>query len=211
MSQITTIKRAPHKSREDQESKERILNRAITAHVGIEIDGQPFVLPVLVAPYKDGLILHGSTASRLFKKLSDGEKACVTITLIDGLVLARSTYHSSMHYQSLMAFGRGQLLEGDEKRSALQALSDHLMPGRRAELRKSTEKELKATSVLFFPLDEWSIKVSDNAPKDDVEDLDTEVWAGVLPMKTIYSEPINAPDLKFDLPAPEYIKNWPLR
>lgn len=211
MSQITTIKRAPHKSRQDQESKERILNRAITAHVGVEIDGQPFVLPVLVAPFKGGLILHGSTASRLFKKLSEGAKACVTITLIDGLVLARSTFHSSMHYQSLMAFGTGNLLEGEEKRDAANALSDHLMPGRRAELRESMDQELKATSIIYFPLNEWSIKVSDYAPKDDPEDIETEVWAGVLPMQTVYGQPIDAPDLKFELSAPEYIKTWPLR
>ncbi len=211
MSQITTVKRAPHKAREDEESKDKILRRAITAHVGIQIDGQPFVLPVLVAPFKDGLVLHGSTASRLFKALASGAKACVTITLIDGLVLARSTFHSSMHYQSLMAFGQGKLIEGDEKRAALQALSDHLMPGRRAELRKSTEKELKATSIIFFPLDEYSIKVSNSAPKDDLEDLDTKVWAGVLPMQTIYGQPIEAPDLKFDLTPPEYLKDWPLR
>lgn len=211
MSEITTIKRSPHKASYDQEAKARILQRAITAHVGIEIDGQPFVIPLLVAPYKEGLVLHGSTASRLFKHLATGAKACVSITLIDGLVVARSTFNSSMHYQSLMAFGSGYLLEGVEKESALMALSEHLMPGRLADLRESSEKEMKATSLIFFPLDEISIKISNYHPKDEPEDLDLEVWAGVLPMKTVYGDPIDAPDLKFDINAPEYLAAWPLR
>ena len=216
MTADTKIHRSPHKSKNDIESRDAILNRAIVAHVGITIDDQPYVLPVLCAPYMsesgDQLILHGSSASRLFKALGEGTPACVTITLIDGLVLARSTFNSSMHYQSLMAFGSGhEITDLDEKRRALQVLSDHLFPERRAELRKSTEQEIKATSVVSFPLNNLSIKVSDGQPKDDKEDLETEVWAGILPMQTIYGAPIAAADLKFDLPAPDYIKNWPLR
>ena len=208
----TKVHRSPHKERIDEGTKSEILKRAITAHVGITIEDQPYVLPVLIAPFKDGLLLHGSTASRLFKHLASGAPACVTITLVNGLVLARSTFNSSMHYQSLMAFGTArEITELDEKRPALQALSDHLMPGRRAELRKSTEQEIKATSVLFFPLDQISMKIADYDPRDDKDDLDTPVWAGVLPMKTIYGEPRAAADLKFDLPAPNYLKSWPLR
>ena len=111
-----------------------------------------------------------------------------------------------------MAFGAGrELTELDEKRPALQALSDHLMPNRRTELRKSTEQEIKATSIVAFPLVQVTIKVSDYDPRDDKADLDTPVWAGVVPMETIYKTPRAAEDLKFDLPAPDYIKNWPLR
>ena len=206
------LRRSPHKERSDFAAREAILKRAIVAHVGITIDEQPYVLPVLCAPHNNELLLHGSTASRLFKALASGTPACVTITLVDGLVLARSTFHSSMHYQSLMAFGHGrELIELDEKRLALQALSDHLFPHRRAELRKSTEQEIKATSVVSFPLDQITIKVSDGQPKDDKEDLEAQIWAGILPMQTIYGKPIPAEDLKFDLTAPEYIKNWPLR
>lgn len=206
------IHRSPHKERTDEAAKEAILKRAIVAHVGITIDDQPYVLPVLCAPHSGELLLHGSTASRLFKALASGVPACVTITLIDGLVMARSTFNSSMHYQSLMAFGAGrELTELDEKRPALQALSDHLMPNRRTELRKSTEQEIKATSIVAFPLDQVTIKVSDYDPRDDKADLDTPVWAGVVPMETIYKTPRAAEDLKFDLPAPDYIKNWPLR
>jgi nitroimidazol reductase NimA-like FMN-containing flavoprotein (pyridoxamine 5'-phosphate oxidase superfamily) len=206
------IHRGPHKERTDEAARDAILNRAIIAHVGITIDDQPYVLPVLCAPHNGELILHGSTASRLFKALAAGAPACVSITLVDGLVMARSTFNSSMHYQSLMAFGKGrELTNPDEKRPALQALSDHLMPHRREELRKSTEQELKATSVVAFPLDQITMKVADYDPRDDKDDLDTPVWAGVVPMKTIYEAPRAAADLKFDLPAPDYIKNWPLR
>ena len=206
------IRRGAQKERVDDAAKDAIINRAIVGHVGITIENQPYVLPVLIAPYKGELLLHGSTASRLFKALASGAPACVTITLVDGLVMARSTFHSSMHYQSLMAFGKArELTDPEEKRPALQALSDHLMPGRRTELRKSTEQELKATSILSFPLNQVTMKVADYDPRDDKDDLDTPVWAGVVPMQTIYGTPRAAQDLKFDLPAPDYIKNWPLR
>jgi nitroimidazol reductase NimA-like FMN-containing flavoprotein (pyridoxamine 5'-phosphate oxidase superfamily) len=134
----TKVHRAPHKQVYEPAAVRRILERAIVAHVAVSIDGQPYCLPVACAPYGDELLLHGSTASRLFKTLSEGAPACVTITLVNGLVLARSSFESSMHYESLMAFGRARLLSEDEKRPALQSLTDHLFPNRRAELRPST-------------------------------------------------------------------------
>lgn len=205
----TKIRRAPHKQVFEPEAARRILERGIIAHVAISIDGQPYCLPVAFAPYGDELLLHGSSASRLFKALADGTPACVTITLVDALVLARSSYESSMHYQSLMALGSARLLDEEEKRPALQALTDHLFPERRSELRKSTEQEIKATTIVAFPLNEISIKVSDAQPDDSEQDCESNVWAGILPIETKYGTPIPADNLRSGIPAPEYISRWP--
>ena len=205
----TKVHRAPHKQVYDPAVVRGILERAIIAHVAITIEDQPFCLPVSCAPFGDELLMHGSVASRLFKALSEAVPACVTITLLDALVLARSSFESSMHYQSLMAFGRARLLKDDEKRSALQALTDHLFPERRAELRESTEKELKATSVVAFPLNEISIKISQGQPDDPESDLDSDVWAGILPIISNYGAPISANNLSSDISIPDYISRWP--
>ena len=206
----TRVRRVPHKQVFDDALAKEILAAAICAHVSITVDGQPYGLPVACAPYGDEVILHGSNASRLFRSLASGTPACVTVTLIQGLVLARTSFESSMHYKSLMAFGTARVIDGDEKRIALRTLTDHLFPERREELRLSSEKEVNATSVLAFPLDEISIKVSNAQPDDDVADLDAEVWAGIVPMSTIYGEPIAAEDLREGIPIPDYISRWPI-
>jgi nitroimidazol reductase NimA-like FMN-containing flavoprotein (pyridoxamine 5'-phosphate oxidase superfamily) len=211
MTKRTEVHRAPHKQVVDPEVVRAIFARAITAHVAIAVDGQPFALPVACAPYGEELLLHGSTASRLFRELMAGTPACVTITHIDALVLARSSFESSMHYQSLMALGRARVISEDEKRLALQALTDHLFPQRRAELRISTENEIKATAIVAFPLTEISVKVSDAQPNDSELDLDSEVWAGILPLKLTYGIPIAAENLRPDISVPDYITTWPPR
>ncbi len=205
----TKVHRAPHKQVNDPAVARGILERAIIAHVAITIADQPYCLPVSCAPYGDELLMHGSVASRLFKALADGAPACVTITLVDGLVLARSSFESSMHYQSLMAFGRARLLNNEEKRPALQALTDHLFPERRVELRKSTDQELKATAVVAFPLNEISIKVSQGQPDDPESDLGSGVWAGIIPIHSTYGDPIPANNLRSGIPIPDYISRWP--
>lgn len=205
----TKVHRAPHKQVFDPAAARRILERAIIAHVAISFDGQPYCIPVACAPFGDELLLHGSTASRLFKALSEGAPACVTITLVDALVLARSSFESSMHYQSLMALGRARSLDDEEKRPALQALTDHLFPERRSELRKSTENELKATTIVAFPLNEISIKVSSGQPDDPESDLEAGVWAGILPISSNYGVPIPAENLKPGIAVPDYISRWP--
>ena len=205
----TRVRRAPHKQVFEPEAARRILERAIIAHVAVVIDGAPFSLPVACAPFNDELLLHGSTASRLFKVLMDGAPACVSITLIDALVLARSSFESSMHYQSLIAFGSARALNDGEKLPALMALTDHLFPERRAELRPSTEKEIKATAVLAFPLTEISIKVSNGQPDDPESDLNSDVWAGILPITSHYGLPKPAENLRTGIPIPEYISRWP--
>lgn len=204
----TKVHRAPHKQVIDADVVREILDRAIIAHVAICVDDQPFVLPVACAPYGDELLMHGSPASRLFKRLAEGAPACVTITLIEGLVLARSGFESSMHYRSLMALGRARELDEKEKSEALQVLTDHLFPERRDELRASTPKELKATMVVAFPLNEISVKVSSGQPDDSEEDLAATVWAGVVPIKSIYGDPMPATNLREGIQVPEYISRW---
>jgi hypothetical protein len=205
----TKVRRSPEKQVDDPEILRAILARAIIAHVAISIDDQPFVLPVACAPYKDELLLHGSTASRLFKALASGASACVSITLVDALVLARTSFDSSMRYHSLMAFGKARLIEGEEKVSALDALTDHLFPERAIELRQSDEQEIKATSILAFPLSEISIKVSMSVVDDAETEPDTNIWAGIVPISSIYERPIPADDLQSGIEVPEYISRWP--
>lgn len=205
----TKVHRAPHKQVFDPVVARRILERAIIAHVAICIDDQPYVLPVTCAPYGDELLIHGSPASRLFKELAAGAPACVTVTLVDGLVLARSAFESSMHYQSLMAFGSARLLDGEEKSVALEVLTDHLFPERRSELRESTEKEVNATTIVAFPLTEISIKVSAGQPDDPESDLESNVWAGILPIASTYCSPVPAMNLRPGIETPEYISRWP--
>jgi len=204
----TKVHRAAHKQVFDREAARRILERAIIAHVAIDIDGQPYCLPVACAPFGNELLLHGSNASRLFKTLAEGAPACVTITLVDALVLARSAFESSMHYQSLMALGNARAVEGDEKIRALEALTDHLFPERRSELRESTDQEIRATAVVAFPLNEISIKVSQGQPDDLESDLDSRVWAGIVPISSIYETPIPADNLEPGTPVPTYISRW---
>ena len=208
MSDRTKVHRSPHKESFDPAVARSIVERALVANVAIVVDGQPYSIPVACSPYGDELLLHGSTASRLFKLLSDGAPACLTITHVNGLVLARSSFESSMHYESLMALGSARIVEGNEKVSALDILTDHLFPQRRGELRASTEKEIKATTILAFPLSEISVKVSNGQPDDLESDLDSDVWAGILPIKTQYGVAIPADNLRPGLPIPDYIATW---
>lgn len=205
----TPIKRLPHKESHDRKDLLEVLNRSRVAHVAID-DGGPVIIPVAVAPWRDGseLLLHGSTASRLFKKLSEGSAACISLTVLDGLVLARSAFESSMNYRSLIAFGSARNLEGAEKEEALLALTEHLFPERTAELRASTDKELRATSIVAFPLADYTIKVSDKEPEDPEEDLKERVWAGVVPIHQVLGEPVPASNLDPEIKLPEYIKRW---
>lgn len=205
----TNVHRLPQKQVFDTYVVRTILARAILAHVAISVEGQPYSLPLVCAPFADELLLHGSNASRLFKVLSSGAPACVSITLVDGLVLARSAFESSMHYHSLIALGSARVIQENEKEAALLALTGHLFPERGKELRASTEQELRATSLLAFPLTEVSVKVS-SGPVDDPEaDLQSDVWAGIVPITSSYGEPIASQDLKSGIEIPDYISGWP--
>lgn len=183
-----------------------MLDAALVAHVAVVDDeGQPFVLPMACARDGDRLLLHGSTASRLMQSLASGAPTCATITLLDGLVYARSAFESSMHYRSAMVFGVAVRLPEGEALEAFRVLTEHLLPGRWAELRLPKRKELAATTLLALPLTDWSVKVSDGPPDDPEEDLDSPVWAGVLPLALAVGIPQDAPDLLAGHPVPPHV------
>jgi len=202
------VRRIPEKSVEDRAVVEAILDAGLVAHVGIvDEDGQPFVVPVAYARDGDRLLFHGSTGSRLFRRLAEGAPTCVTVTLLDGLVLARSAFESSMNYRGVMALGRCEVLEGIERDRALRVVSDHLLPGRWDDIRPPSRKELAATLVLALPLDEVSAKVSDKMPEDDPQDVDRPVWGGVVPLRETFGEPM--PDERGSAyPVPAYLESW---
>jgi nitroimidazol reductase NimA-like FMN-containing flavoprotein (pyridoxamine 5'-phosphate oxidase superfamily) len=206
VSERTRIRRLPEKARVDTAALHEVLDAAKVAHVAfVDVTG-PVNVPVAVARDGDRLLLHGSTGSRLFRTLAAGTEVCATVTLLDGLVLARSAFESSMHYRSAMVFGV-PVPVGD-KLTALHRMSEAWMPGRWETLRPPTGKELAATVVLALPLSEWSLKVSDGPPDDPPEDLDAPVWAGTLPLVTSHGDPVPAPDLRGDPAVPAYLGEW---
>jgi nitroimidazol reductase NimA-like FMN-containing flavoprotein (pyridoxamine 5'-phosphate oxidase superfamily) len=207
--QRTRIRRLPEKSVDDVAVLQALLDAARVAHVGFTDEhGRPVVIPTGVARDRDRVLLHGSTGSRLYRRLASGADVCVTVTLLDGVVLARSAFESSMHYRSAVLFGTVTEVTGEDKVAALRAMSEAWLPGRWDTLRAPTEKELAATTVLALPLDEWSVKVSDAPPGDPDEDLDAPVWAGVLPIVTSYGAPVPAPDLRGNPRFPVEAASW---
>jgi nitroimidazol reductase NimA-like FMN-containing flavoprotein (pyridoxamine 5'-phosphate oxidase superfamily) len=202
------VRRLPDKQVHGRDALDRLLDAALVGHVAVVDDGQPFVVPVALARDGDRVLFHGSTASRLFRALAAGEPTCLTVTIVDGLVLARSQLESSMHYRSAMVLGRCEVLDGPEKAAAMRTLTEHLMPGRGADAREASAKELGATAVLAMPLVEWSVKVSDGPPDDAEGDLDRPVWAGTLPLQRRWGPPVPAPDLTVDAGVPQYVRAW---
>jgi hypothetical protein len=193
----------------DRAALDAVLDAGRVAHVAVHDEAaQPYVVPVAYARDGDAVLFHGSTASRLFRSLAEGAPTCLTVTLLDGLVLARSVFESSMHYRSAMVLGSATPLEHRDKAAGLERISEHLMPGRWADARAPSRKELAATLVLSLPLAEWSVKVSAGPPDDAEDDLDLPVWAGVLPLHTVAGEPVAAPDLRGDPAVPAYVAGW---
>lgn len=202
----TKFKREAHRGSHDFALACQILDTGKVCHVGFSLDEQPYVLPMSYGRLGDQLLLHGSIASRTMKNLANGLLCCVTVTHFDGLVYARSTFNSSMNYRSVMVFGTARLVtDPDEKRIGIQALVDHLMPGRRADLRKSTSKELNATSLLVLPIETFSSKCRSGPPEDAKGDLDARVWAGVVPLELVAGEPVDAPDMLPGMIRPDYL------
>lgn len=200
------FKRAAERGSHDFALACEILDAGKICHVGFTCKDQPYVLPMAYARQGDELLIHGSIASRLMKALATGLHCCVTVTHFDGLVYARSSFHSSMNYRSVMIFGCARLItDSDEKRTGIHTLVDHLMPGRRAELRTSTDKELNATSLLVLPIETFSSKCRSGPPNDPESDLDARVWAGVVPLELTAGEPVDAPDLLPGIKRPEYL------
>ncbi len=206
--QRAQVRRIPKRGSYDEATIHAILDAAFLAHVGFQVDGQPFVIPTLFGRKGNTLFLHGSAASRMLGELATGVNACVTVTLVDGLVLARSAFHHSMNYRSVVAFGMARKIEdAGEKEEALRVISDHLIAGRWDDVRTPTAKELKATSVLAFEIEEASAKVRTGPPVDDEEDYDLPVWAGVLPLQTVTEPPIPDPRLRDGMGVPAYLAN----
>ena len=202
-----TVRRLPQRATYEREQVYQILDAGFVCHVGFVVAGQPFVIPTAYGRAADTLYVHGAAASRMLKTLAQGVDVCVTVTHVDGLVLARSAFHHSLNYRSVVVFGRASVVEGrDEKLKALRAFMEHLTPGRWDEVREPNERELNATLVLALPLAEASAKVRTGAPIDDEEDLTLGVWAGVLPLRTVAGEPVRDPFLPDETPLSHSIK-----
>jgi nitroimidazol reductase NimA-like FMN-containing flavoprotein (pyridoxamine 5'-phosphate oxidase superfamily) len=205
----TRVKRVPERGRYDRETVHAILDAGLICHVGFVADGQPLVIPTL--HWRDGerLLIHGSSASRMIRVLAAGAEACVTVTLFDGLVLARSAFHHSVNYRSVVVLGTATAIEDPgEKTAVLSCLMERIVPGRWAEVRGPTAQELKATGVLAFPLDEVSAKLREGPPKDDEEDYALSVWAGVVPVRLVADPPVADPRLDPATPVPAYAVGW---
>ena len=205
----TTVKRLPIRASYDREAIRSILDEALICHLGFASGGQPYVIPTIHARRDDHLLIHGSQASRMLRTVRTGVDVCVTVTLLDGLVLARSAFHHSMNYRSVVILGRATQVTSDaEKNAALEAFTNHVVPGRWDDVRQPTEQELKATTVLALPLEEVSAKVRTGGPVDDEPYYALPVWAGVLPLEVAVKEPIPDAQRRNDPPVPEYMKNY---
>ena len=209
-SERTRVRRLPDKAVSDRAVLDAILDEGLVAHVGIVQDGQPFVLPVGYARRGDEVIVHGSTGSRLFRTLAEGAPACLTVTLLDGLVYARSAFESSMNYRSAMLLGSCHRLEGDDELDALRVLSDHLLPGRWEEARQPSKKERASTITAAMPIEEWSVKVGAGGPGDDPSDLENEpwrsIWAGHVPITQVLLPAIGDEHVPAGVAVPTYVQ-----
>lgn len=205
----TKLRRRPTRGHYDSETVFRILDEAFVCHVGFSVESQPYVIPTTFGRVGRTLYIHGSAMSRMLRALADGVQVCVTVTLVDGLVFARSAFHNSMNYRSVVILGRALPVESsEEKLEALQAFTEHVMPGRWKEIRPPTEQELKGTSVLRLPLEEVSAKVRTGPPIDDEEDYAMRVWAGVLPLALTCGTPQTADRVPVGVHPPAYVTEY---
>jgi uncharacterized protein len=204
-SERTRVVREPQRGVYDRETIYKILDEGLVCHVGFSADGQPFVIPTLYARIGDAIHFHGSAASRMLRGVSEGANVCVTVTLTDGIVLARSVFNHSMNYRSVVALGKATLVDApQEKLAALRAFTEKILPKRWDDARQPNEKELKATSILRLPLTEASAKVRVGPPEDDAPDYALHVWAGVIPLRTVAGAPIRDEKCDLGIPLPAY-------
>ena len=207
--QRTTIKRIPKRANYECETVYQILDEGLVCHVGFVVDGQPFVIPTAYGRVEDKLYIHGSPASRMLRNLQEGIPVCITVTLIDALVLARSAFHHSMNYRSVVVFGTASVVSNpEEKLEALHAFTEHVVPGRWEEVRQPSRSELTGTLVLSLPLVEASAKVRTGPPSDDEADYSIPVWAGEIPLRVVADAPIDDSRLQPGLILPSYVKNY---
>jgi nitroimidazol reductase NimA-like FMN-containing flavoprotein (pyridoxamine 5'-phosphate oxidase superfamily) len=208
----TTLKRLPERGSFDRAMVYSILDEAFICHVGFAVEGRPFVIPTSYVRVEDRLFIHGSAASRMLRSLSEGISVCVTVTLIDGLVLARSAFHHSINYRSVVILGVATALtDSDQKFSALKAFTEHVVPGRWAHVRPPNDQELKATTVLSLPLAEVSAKIRTGGPKDDQEDYAIPVWAGELPLRLLPGTPLSDAKSRAEYPVPDHVSSYDRR
>lgn len=207
---LNKVRRIPERGAYDPETIYAIIDAALICHVGFVQDGQPFVIPTIHARVGDEILLHGAKASRLLKHVQSGQPICASFTLLDGLVLARSVFHSSMNYRSAVVFGHGRIIEDEaEKVRGLAAISEHLLPGRWDDARPPTAQELQATTLVAVAIDSASAKARSGPPSDDEEDYTLPIWAGVLPIRQQFLVPEADPRLIEGVPVPEYIGKNP--
>jgi uncharacterized protein len=202
----TKLRRVPARGSHDRETIDAILDEAMIGHLGFVHDGRPAVIPTLQARIGDEVLIHGSAASRALRALEDGLDACLTVTLVDGIVLARSAFHHSMNYRSVVLYGTARPVTGRARlEAAVEAFTEKLVPGRWADVRWPTAKELKGTAVLALPIAEGSAKVRSGPPIDDDEDYELDVWAGVVPLRLTPGAPEPDPALRDGIPMPAYV------
>jgi nitroimidazol reductase NimA-like FMN-containing flavoprotein (pyridoxamine 5'-phosphate oxidase superfamily) len=208
----TRVVREAHRAVYDREAAYRILDEGFLCHVGFVVDGQPFVIPTSYGRKDANLYIHGSAASRMLRQMKESIPVCITVTLLDGLVLARSIFNQSMNYRSVVVLGKVTLVDDpEEKIEALRTLSEHILPGRWADSRQPNASELKQTSVLRLPIEEFSAKVRVGPAIDDEEDYSFPTWAGVVPLDTVAGMPIDDSRLLSGQTAPEYARNYTRR
>lgn len=208
----TRIRRLPKRGHYDRATIYQILDEALICHVGFLEAGQPYVIPINFARMGDALVMHGARASRLLCHIADGHPVCVEATVVDGLVLARAVFHHSVNYRSVVLFGRGKLIQKDEQKlAALEAITEHLIPGRWQEARLPNRKELNATSVVTIEIESASAKVRTGPPVDDEADYSLPVWAGLLPIEASPLPPIRDEQQAEDVPLPAYVAGYSRR
>lgn len=208
MSEKTRIGRLPERAVFDRAEINAILDEGLVCHVAYLTDGRPVVIPTLYVRDADRILIHGSNSMGIAKAVRAGSPLSVAVTHIDGLVVARSAFNSSANYRSVVIHGRARLLADEEKKEAFDFIVDRLIPGRRGEIRPSTESEIRQTSIVELGLDEVSAKVRSGGPDDDPEDLQAEVWAGVVPMSTVSGEPVPDPGLRPGIKLPDYLRDF---
>ncbi len=203
---LTALTRLPELRSTDRAQLDALLDQSKVGHVGFVVAGQPVVIPTAIARDADRVLLHGSSGSKWMRHLAAGTDVAVAVTALEGLVVARSAFESSMHYRSAVLFGRCEVVDGEQKRAGLDVLTNHLMPGRVVEVRAPTVKELAATLVLALPITTWSLKISDGWPEDPPSDVEGLAWAGVVPMRTVHEAPQPAPDLTAGIDVPQSVR-----
>jgi uncharacterized protein len=208
-SKRTEIRRLAKRGSYDRDLINSILDEALISHVGFVHEGVPVVIPTIHARVGDTLYLHGSPASRMLRSMRSGDEISVNVTLIDGLVVARAAFHNSMNYRSVVVFGSPRMVDcSDEKRDALEAITNHVIPRRWSESRPMTDREMQSTLVVALAVDEASAKVRTGGPVDDEADYDLPIWAGVIPLRLTPGVPINDPSLRADIPVPRYVSEY---